>query len=167
MKKSALFIFMAVLGILVISAAAHARFDAKGVGLGKGGMGIPPGKWWKMPRVAEELSLTKEEKEKMDTLYLEHRRGMIDLRGEVARERLEIEHILDSSAFDAAVCMDRFKKLQEASNKVATERFRFLVRVRELLGLERFQKLKEEVRRYKKKGKKGKRSSRRDKMRAG
>ena len=164
MKKSILFIFMAVLGILVIFGAAHARFDAKGAGLGKGGMGVPPGKWWKMPRVAEELSLTKEEKEKMDTLYLEHRRGMIDLRGEVARERLEIEHILDSSAFDAAVCMDRFKKLQEASNKVATERFRFLVRVRELLGLDRFQELKEEVRQFKRKGKKGKH---RDKKGAG
>ena len=167
MKKSTFLISVVVLGILVISPAAHARFGGKGSGFGKEGMGIPPGKWWKMPRVAEELSLTKEEKGKMDTMYLEHRRGMIDLRSEVARERLEIEQILDSNAFEAGACMDRFKKLQEAINKVATERFGFLVKVRELLGLERFQKLKEEFRQFRMKRKEGKRAPRRDKMRAG
>jgi len=164
MKKSILFIFIAVFGILLISAATHARFEGKGAGFGKGGMGIPPGKWWKMPRVAEELSLTKEEKAKMDTLYLEHRQGMVDLRSEVAKERLKIEHLLDSSGFNANACLDLFKKLLGATNKLATDRFRYLVRVRELLGLERFQKLKEGIKRYRKKGIRGKR---RDKMRAG
>jgi hypothetical protein len=167
MKKSILFIFMVILGMMVISFPAHARFDMREGGFGKGGIGIPPGKWWKTARVKEALPLTKEEIEKMDVMYLEHRRKMIDLRGEMAKERLEIEYLLDTSPFDATASMERFKKLQEAKRKMAFTRFGFLVKIRELLGLERFQKLKEEFRRYKTKRKQGKSRGRRDKTPAG
>jgi hypothetical protein len=50
---------------------------------------------------------------------------------------------------------------------MAFTRFGFLVKIRELLGLERFQKLKEEFRRYKTKRKQGKSRGRRDKTPAG
>ena len=84
------------------------------------------------------------------------------------KERLEIEYLLDTSPFNAPASMERFKKLQEATHKMAFTRFGFLVKIRELLGLERFQKLKEEFRRYKtKKWKQGKSRGRRDKTPAG
>ena len=82
---------------------------------------------------------------------------MIDFNGQVEKERLELEEIFDSSSFDAAACIDRFKKLQEAHKSLATERFEFLVQVRELLGLDRFQQLKTEVRRHRIKRRLGRR----------
>jgi Spy/CpxP family protein refolding chaperone len=97
-------------------------------------------------------------------MYLQHRRQMIDLHSQIQKERLELEYLLDSSTFDAAACMERFKKLQAAHSNLATERFKFLVQVRELLGLERFQQLKAEFRQHRMKGRPGKRHSREGNM---
>lgn len=159
MKKVTVLALVIFLGLLGISSAADARMRGEGSGAGKDSMGMPPGKWWKTPQMAEKLSLTKEEQGKMDSMYLEHRRRMIDLRSQVQRERLEIEQLLDSRTLNAPACMDRFKKLQDAQNKLATERFGLLIQVRELLGLDRFQTLKEGFQRSRMKGRHGKRSS--------
>ena len=145
MKKATLLTLVFLFALSGIGMARDAGFGTKGPGHGKGNIGIPHGKWWKMPKVSDKLALTLEEKEKLDNMYLQHRRKMIDLLSQVAKERLELEHILDSSAFTAAAGMDRFKNLQEAYTILAIERFRFLAQVRELLGLERFQELKYEV----------------------
>jgi len=148
MKKATLLTLVFIFALSGISMAKDAGFGMGGLGHGKGKMGMFGGKWWKMPKVSDKLALTLEEKEKLDNMHLQHRRKMIDLRSQVQKERLELEHILDSSAFSATASMDRFKKLQEAHTILAIERFRFLVQVRELLGLGRFQELKYEVREY-------------------
>ena len=128
--------------------------------------GMPPGKWWKVPQVAEKLSLTEEERQKLDTMYLEHRHRMIDLRSQVDRERLELEQLLDSTTFDPAASMERFKKLQDTHRALATERFQFVLQVRSLLGLDRFQLLKAQFWQYRMKQKHGRRHSGDPTMRA-
>ncbi len=145
MKKATLLTLVFVFALSGIGMARDAGFGSKGSGHGKGNMGIPHGKWWKVPNVADKLALTLQEKEKLNTMHLQHRRKIIDLRSKVAKERLELEEILDSNAFTTSTSMDRFKKLQDAHAILAIERFRFLAQVRELLGLERFQELKFEV----------------------
>ncbi len=150
--------------IFALSSISMAMAEDRGFGKGRFGHGkeainIPFGKWWKMPHVADKLALNQEEKEKLDSMYLQHRHQMIDFRSQVDKERLELEYLLDSRTFNAAACMDRFKKFQEARKNLATKRFKFLIQVRELLGLERFQQLKAEFRQYRMKGKRGKRGS--------
>ena len=73
---------------------------------------------------------------------------MIDLHSQVQKERLELEQLLDNKDFNAKTSIDHFTKLQKAHNTRAAERFRFLVQVRELLGLDRFQQLKGQVRKF-------------------
>ena len=119
--------------------------------------GVPSGKWWKLPHIAERLALTEEEKGKLDTMYLEQRQRMIDLRSQVEKERLELEQLLDSTTFDPAASLERFKRLQEAHKNLATERFQFLLQVRSLLGHDRFQLLKAEVWKYRMKRMQGQR----------
>lgn len=119
--------------------------------------GMPPGKWWKVPQVAERLSLTEEERQKLDTMYLEHQHRMIDLRSQVEKERLELEQLLDSTTFDPAASMERFKKWQETHKNLATERFQFLLQVRSLLGLDRFQVLKAQFWKHRMKERHGRR----------
>jgi len=159
MKKVSLLALLLMFALSGIAMAKGPCFGGGGSGPGKVIMGIPGGKWWKKPQVADRAALTQEEKEKLDTMYLQHRRQMIDLHSQVEKERLELEQLLDSSALNAASCMGRFKKLQEAHTNLTTERFRFLVQVRELLGPERFQQLKAEVRHHRMKRKHGRRHS--------
>jgi len=124
---------------------------APGIGLarehrGMEGLKMPHGKWWRMPEVAKKLELTSEEQQKFDDLFVQSRRRMIDLKSNVEKEKLEMEMILDQQDFDESACMDRFKKFQDARTKLANERFRFLIEVRKLLGLDRYRQLKTEFR---------------------
>ena len=91
---------------------------------------------------------------------------MIDLRSQVDRGRLELEQLLDSATFDPVASMERFKKLQDTHRALATERFQFLLHVRSLLGLDRFQLLKAQFWQYRMKQRHGRRHSGDPTMRA-
>ena len=58
------------------------------------GVEMPPGKWWRMPPVLERLELTDQEKKELDELFLESRRNLIDLKGVLEKEQLELENII-------------------------------------------------------------------------
>lgn len=159
MKKLLLLALVLTFALPGVAMARDPGFGGGGPGPGKEDMGLPGGKWWQMPQVADKVALNQEERQKLDTMYLQHRRQMIDLHSQVQKERLELEYLLDSSTFDAAACMECFKKLQAAHSNLATERFKFLIQVRELLGLERFQQLKTEFRQHRMKERPGRRHS--------
>jgi Spy/CpxP family protein refolding chaperone len=148
MKKTILLILIFVFALANISMARSQGYREKGWGHRKESMGTPNGKWWKRPKLAEKIGITEEEKEKLDNIYYKHRYQMIDLHSQVQKERLELEQRIDSKDFDTKVCIDHFTRLQKARNNRAAERFRFLIKVRELLDLDRFQQLKEQVRKY-------------------
>jgi Spy/CpxP family protein refolding chaperone len=124
---------------------------ASGIGLarephGMGGLKMPHGKWWRMEEVAKKLDLTAGEQQKLEDLFVQSRRRMIDLKSDVEKKRLELEMILHQHDFDESACMDRFNKFQDARANVANERFRFLVEVRKLVGVDRYRQLETEFR---------------------
>ncbi|MDY6990781.1 MAG: periplasmic heavy metal sensor [Thermodesulfobacteriota bacterium] len=111
---------------------------------------IPPGKWWRLPRVAEHLNLSGEEKSQLDELFLQSRRRLIDLKSALERERFELDNLLEQETLDEKGVMDRFRKLEKARSVLADERFRSLLEARKILGFERYQQLKILVREFKK-----------------
>lgn len=148
MKRTLLLAVLVLFAISGISEAADSGFGGGGSGSGKETVGIPGGKWWRMPQLAEKLTLTLEEKDKLDAMDLQLRRQLIDLRSQMQKQSLELEQLFNAKTFDAAASLDRFNRLQEARTGIALERFKFLLKTRELLGLERFQTLKTEARQY-------------------
>ena len=114
------------------------------------------GKWWNNSAVADEVKLTDTERERLDAKYTEGRRGLIDLKSEVEKERLELDIILDKQDANKDQITERFNSLEKAREKLSKERFGMLLEMREIIGAERFQTLKEIYR--SKKGKKGRHS---------
>jgi Spy/CpxP family protein refolding chaperone len=106
------------------------------------GARMPLGKWWHMPRVAEQLNLNGREKEQLDELFTKTRRKMIELRSAVERERLELSILMDKETMDEDAVKGQFKRLGQARASLAAERFRFILAVRKILGATRFQSLK-------------------------
>lgn len=72
------------------------------------------GKWWHNPRVSEQLNLSEEEKSKLDKIFVESRRKLIDLKSSVEREQFELENLLESEVLDEAAVMEQFKRLEKA-----------------------------------------------------
>ncbi len=128
--------------VLVCFIAAAGFASAKGFG-NKGGMNLPPGKWWKLPNVAGKLALTPQEQEQLDTLHKATRMRMIDLKAGLEKEMLELGDLIDRENLDESACMDQFMKVQDARTNLAVEKFKAVIEVRKILGYERFLKLKE------------------------
>jgi len=103
---------------------------------------VPLGKWWHNPQVSKQMNLNKDEIRKLDENYLESRRKLIDLKSRVERERFELENLLERETLDETAVMEQFRRVESARNRLATERFSFLVQVRKILGFERYQNLK-------------------------
>jgi Spy/CpxP family protein refolding chaperone len=106
------------------------------------GQDLPSGKWWHNPRVSQQLNLNETEKSKLDKEFVDSRRRLIELKSSVEREQFELENLLESEALDEAAVMEQFKKLEKARASLSSERFNFLIQVRKILGLDRFQRIK-------------------------
>ena len=152
MKKA---ILMATVLILTFTGAGFAGQGGFGPDMKRGGMLMPPGPWWESEKLSESLAITGEEKEKLENLFYEHRKGMIDLRGEVQKARLELKQLMRSDTFTSEAGNAGFKRLQDARNMLAAERFNYAVAVRELLGTDRYRKLKAELGKFRMEAKRG------------
>ena len=106
------------------------------------GKDIPVGKWWHRSGMASKLNLSEAEKDTLDQKWIENRRNLIKLKNVVESERFELEVLLESEPLKEAKALEQHVRLQKARSDLANERFRFVLEVRKIIGLDRFQELK-------------------------
>jgi Spy/CpxP family protein refolding chaperone len=112
------------------------------------GKDMPVGKWWHRPDMASTLSLSEAEKSQLDQKYIESRRNLIKLKNVVESEGFELEVILESEPLDESKALEQHKRMEKARSDLANERFRFVLEVRKIIGLERFQVLKASFKKF-------------------
>ena len=111
-----------------------------GQALAQGGK-VPLGKWWHNPRVIEKFNLSSDELNHLDQAFRKSRRELIGLRSQVEKEQFDLETLFENKELDEKKAFDQHYKLEKARTALASERFRFFLTVRKILGLERFQQL--------------------------
>ena len=102
----------------------------------------PAGRWWHIPKVAEELNLRDDQKSRLDSLYLANRSRIIDLKAKMQKEQIKLEGLLEKQKLDKAAVMKQYDRVEKARSALAHERFRYLLQVREIIGYDRFENLK-------------------------
>jgi len=126
------------------------------------GKDMPRGKWWRNANTAATMKLSQEEIKMLDQKYVDSHRKLIQLKGDLELERFELEVLMDKDPLDEAGVIEQFKQMNSARDSLATERFRFLLDVRKLLGAERFQQLKTEFQKRKRHKQARRKSGRRE-----
>lgn len=106
------------------------------------GQDVPSGKWWYNQKVVKNLNLTQKEIRQLDQAWVDSQRKLIKLKNAVEREQFELDTMLGKKTVDDAKVRKQFNRLERARTDLADERLGFIIRVREIIGAERFQQLK-------------------------
>jgi Spy/CpxP family protein refolding chaperone len=106
------------------------------------GQNVPSGKWWYNQKVVQNLNLTQKEVRQLDQLYVDSHRKLLKLKNAVEREQFELDTLLGKKTVDNAKVRKQFERLERARTDLANERLGFVMRVREIIGADRFQQLK-------------------------
>lgn len=100
-------------------------------------------RWWHNDEIITQLNLSPEEIEELDNAYIASRRHMLEIKGRVEAERFKLEELLSRPEIDAAAIREQNRQMESARTELAAERLDFLLKSREILGHQRFQKLTE------------------------
>jgi len=109
-------------------------------------MGVPMGRWWERPKVAEQLGLTQEQTQKLEAITLNEARTMVDLKGAVQKAEIDLRAAADVEPFQPEKVRDAFRVMQQARERLETQRFEMLLKVRGVLSADQWHKLRELVR---------------------
>ena len=102
----------------------------------------PAGRWWHIPSVAKELNLRPDQKTRLDSLYLNNRTRIIDLKARMEKEQVKLEGLLEEQKLDQPAVMKQYDRVEKARSALARERFKYLLEVRKIIGYDRFEQLK-------------------------
>jgi Spy/CpxP family protein refolding chaperone len=133
-----------LIGMLVCSAMIFGVVQAHADDVG-------PGRWWRLPKLSKEMGLTDREKQTLDDMFVKNRNALIDMRSDIEKERLKLEDILAKEPLNEAAAKAQFKRVEEKREKLAFERFQFILDARKVLGPERFRILTDNFEEMKKK----------------
>ncbi len=106
-------------------------------------MGVPMGRWWERPKVLQDLALTPEQTQKLDAIALAQATMMVDLKAAVEKAEIALKAAADEQPFDTTKVRGAFAAMQQARMKLETQRFEMLLKTREVLTAEQWQKLRE------------------------
>lgn len=100
------------------------------------------GKWWEIPRISEQLGLTHEQTERINEIWTEHRKQIIDARGEIEKAYLDLENLLGKTTVDTQQAYQLAERLGQLHAKQAEQRLKMTIDTRQVLSVEQFDKLK-------------------------
>ena len=100
------------------------------------------GKWWEIPRISEQLGLTHEQTERINEIWTEHRKQIIDTRGEIEKAYLDLENILGKTTVDTQQAYRVAERLGQLHAVQAEQRLKMTIDTRQVLSVEQFEKLK-------------------------
>lgn len=131
--------------LAVVFLAAAVSANAQGPPSGPGGPGFgghrPPmeealgprgthGRWWNDPAMVEKLSLTEDQRKAMDSILLEHREKLIDMRAAVDKAELEMEPLMRADQPNETQILAQIDKVAQARAELEKANARFLLEIR-------------------------------------
>ena len=107
-------------------------------------LGVPGGRWWTRPDMAQRLGLTADQTKKMDDVFQQHRLKLIDLNAAVQKEEVIMEPLISAEQPDEAKIVAQIDKVAQARAELEKANARMLLGIRRLLTQEQWNKLKAE-----------------------
>ena len=100
------------------------------------------GKWWLRPAIKDKLQLTLDQTEKINKIWIEHRKRIIDTKGEIEKTYLDLESLMDQPTVDKQEAYRLAERLGQLVAQQTEARIKMTIDIRQELSVEQFEKLK-------------------------
>jgi len=100
------------------------------------------GKWWYRPAVKEKLQLTPDQINKINKIWMEHRKRIIDIRSDLEKCYLDLENLMSQPMVDTQDAYKLAERLGQLHARKIEERIKMTIDIRKELSIEQFEKLK-------------------------
>jgi len=107
------------------------------------------GKWWKHPRVTQELNLTPEQSSEIEKIFVKSRPKLIDLRADLEKKQLALQVAMEDKTADRAAVEKKIEEVETARASLQKTRAMMLLDMKQVLKPDQWEKLlsKQEERR--------------------
>ena len=95
---------------------------------------LPPGKWWRRPEIVQILNLSEDQQNKLEAIFRAASSDLIDLRGEVEKQNINLRGELDSQQLDRTAIRKDAQKLSEARGRLFDRELMMLIDMRAVLN---------------------------------
>ena len=109
------------------------------------------GKWWQRPAVKEKLELTPDQTSKINTIWTEYKKRIIDLKGELEKAYLDLENLMNQPGVNKEDAYRLAERIAGLKAGQAEERIKMAIDIRGELSVEQFERLKTLRREFSKK----------------
>ena len=109
------------------------------------------GKWWQLPAVKEKLQLSHDQIRKINTIWIEHRKHIIDIRSDMEKTYIDLENLMGQPMVVWQEADKLAERLGELHSQRAKERIKMAIDIRGELSVEQFERLKALRREFSKK----------------
>ena len=100
------------------------------------------GKWWYRPAVKDKLQLIPDQINKINKIWMEHRKRIIDIKSDLEKGYLDLENIMSQPVVEREKAYKLAERLGQLQARQIEERIRMIIDIRQELSIEQFEKLK-------------------------
>lgn len=106
-----------------------------------GHMGFEGRGWWNNPRIIERLKLTDDQRKGMDSILLQHREKLVDLRANLEKAELAMQPLMDADTPNDAAIIAQIDKVVQARADLERANSRFLLAIRDKLTVDQWKQI--------------------------
>ena len=100
------------------------------------------GKWWYRPGVKDTLQLTPDQIDRINKIWMEHKKRIIDIKGDIGKTYLDLENMMSQPMADREGAYKLAERLAQLHSQQTENRIKMAIDIRQELSIEQFEKLK-------------------------
>jgi len=100
------------------------------------------GKWWSRPGVKDTLQLTPNQIDTINTIWMEHKKRIIDIKSDIGKTYLDLENMMSQPVTDRQEAYKLAERLAQLQSQQTENRIKMAIDIRQELSIEQFEKLK-------------------------
>src|SRR5512142_92672 len=148
MKKTLLLIAVLTLTTVALAQGPGPGPMPRHMGPGPDAMApMPPvrgfgGSWWKDSELAERLKLTDQQKQQLESTFLDYRLKLVDLRADVERQELKLQPLMDADQVNEAQVSSQLDAVIAARGKLEKANAMMMISMRKVLTADQWKQLR-------------------------